>query len=416
MDYRRASQPRPLIWVFLPVLTFVVGIMLERYQLLPGGPAHAPPGVGSTFDIFWEAWNLVDAHYVDRQAIQPLPMTRGAIRGMLASLGDVGHTAFVTPEDFQDLKAKIEGHMVGIGASLRMAKNVPTVVYVLPKSPARNAGLMPGDILVQVDHKPVTDLSLLEIVNRVRGPEGTTVHLEVFRKGQNKPVEMDVQRAKLNVPDTTWHMLPGLPIAHVAIQEFGEKADNQLIQALSEARAQGARALVLDVRENRGGLKEQAVAVTSEFLKGGNVLLEKDARGQVKAIPVKPNGHATDIPVAVLIDSGTASSAEIFAGALQDHQRGKLIGTRTAGTGTVLQPFSLSDGSEILLAVMLWLTPDGRQIWHKGIEPDIEVTLPADVMFLLPQTETDLTAAQLADSKDTQLLKAIEVLKEQMKK
>ena len=415
MDYRRASQPQPLFWVFFVILAFAMGVMLERYQLLPGGLAHAPPGVGSTFDIFWEAWNLVDEHYVDRQAIQPLPMTRGAIRGMLASLGDVGHTAYVTPEHFQELKAQLEGHMVGIGAALTMTKNVPTVLYVLPDSPARKAGLMAGDILVQVDHKPVADLSLGEIVNRVRGPEGTTVHLEVLRKGQNKPLEMDIQRAKLSIPEITWHMLPGLPIAHLAIQEFGEKADSQLIQALSEARAQGARALILDVRENPGGLKEQAVAVTSQFLKGGNVFLEKDARGQVKAIPVKPNGHATDITVAVLIDSGTASSAEIFAGALQDHHRGKLIGTKTAGTGTVLQPFPLSDGSEILLAVMLWLTPDGRQIWHKGIEPDIEVTLPAEAQILRPQTETDLTSAQLAQSKDAQLLKAIDVLKEQMK-
>jgi carboxyl-terminal processing protease len=415
MDYRRPAQPQPLLWVFFVLFAFAVGVLLERYQLLPGGSPHAPPGVGATFDIFWEAWNLVDAHYVDRQAIQPLPMTRGAIRGMLASLGDVGHTAYVTPERFQELKAKLEGHMVGIGAAMRLTKNVPTVLYVLPDSPARKAGLMAGDILVQVDHKPVTDLSLEAIVNRVRGPEGTTVHLEVLRKGQNKPVEMDVKRAKLNVPETTWHMLPGVPIAHIAIQEFGEKANSQLIQALGEARSQGAKALVIDVRENPGGLKEQAVAVTSEFLKGGNVFLEKDAHGQVKAVPVKPDGHATDIPLAVLIDAGTASSAEIFAGALQDHQRGKLIGTKTAGTGTVLQPFGLSDGSEILLAVMLWLTPDGRQIWHKGIAPDMEVTLPLDAQILLPQIETDLTAAQLAESKDTQLLKAIEVLKSQTK-
>jgi carboxyl-terminal processing protease len=342
-------------------------------------------------------------------------MTRGAIRGMLASLGDFSHTTYVTPERFKELKAELEGHMVGIGAAMRMTENVPTVVYVLPNSPADKAGLRAGDIVLQVDHKTVADMSLDEVVNRVRGKEGTKVHLEVLHKGQNKPLEMDIERARINVPEITWHMLPGSPIAHVAIQEFGEKADSQLIKALSEARGQGAKALVVDVRGNRGGLKDQAVAVTSEFLKGGNVFLEKDAHGQVKAIPVKPNGHATDIPVAVLIDGGTASSAEIFAGALQDHHRGKLIGTKTAGTGTVLQPFPLSDGSQILLAVMLWLTPDGRQIWHKGIQPDIEIPLPLDVEILRPQTETDLTAEQLAQSKDAQLLKAIEVLKNQLK-
>src|SRR5262249_14959780 len=151
-----------------------------------------------------------------------------------------------------------------------------------------------------------------------------------------------------------------------------------------QTHAQGVQALLLDVRGNPGGLKDQAVAVTSEFLREGNVFLEQDAQGRQTAIPVHAGAHAADVPVAVVIDEGTASSAEIFAGALQDHGRGKLVGTRTFGTGTVLQPFGLSDGSAVLLAVTEWLTPKGRQIGHKGISPDVEVAVPEGTSILLP--------------------------------
>jgi carboxyl-terminal processing protease len=157
------------------------------------------------------------------------------------------------------------------------------------------------------------------------------------------------------------------------------------------------------------------VAVTSEFLKDGNVFIEQDAEGRRTEVPVQPGGHAVDIPLVVLIDEGTASSGEILAGAIQDHGRGKLVGTRTFGTGTVLQPFPLSDGSAVLLAVTEWLTPNGRQIWHTGISPDVEVALPEGVSILLPETETDLDADALAKSEDAQLLKALSLLKEQIR-
>jgi carboxyl-terminal processing protease len=414
MDSRYSSQPRPLLLIFLVLLAFTGGLMLERYGLLPGASQQPPPEVGHTFDPFWETWRLVDARYVDRQAIQPITMTRGAIIGMLASLGDFGHTTFLTPEQVEELKSSLEGHMEGIGARLTVRKNVPTVVNTLPDSPARKTGLKAGDVLFMVDQKPVANLALPDIVKLVRGPAGTIVHLEVFRAGSSEPLKLDIPRAKVNLPEATWHMLPGVPIAHVAIEEFGQQASKQLGETLRAARKQGAKALILDVRGNPGGLKEQAVAVSSEFLKGGNVFLEKDAKGQITPNPVLPGGQATDIPVAVLIDGGTVSSAEIFAGALQDHQRGKLIGTKTFGTGTVLQPFALSDGSAVLLAVTEWLTPNGRQIWHLGITPDFDVALPADVQPLMPETESNLDAAALAASHDTQLLKAVEVLKAQL--
>src|SRR5262249_27117558 len=161
-----------------------------------------------------------------------------------------------------------------------------------------------------------------------RGPAGSVVHLRLLRKGEASPRELDITRARVEIPDVSWHQLPGGPIAHLAIHSFGERADDQLRQALADIRQQGIKGLVLDVRGNPGGLKEQAVAVTSEFLSGGNVFLEQDARGHRKAVPVKDGGVAPEIPLCLLIDEGTASSAEILAGALQDHRRGELVGAR----------------------------------------------------------------------------------------
>jgi carboxyl-terminal processing protease len=157
------------------------------------------------------------------------------------------------------------------------------------------------------------------------------------------------------------------------------------------------------------------VSVTSEFIGDGAVFVEQDAKGKRADVPVEKGGVATEIPLVLLIDEGTASAAEIFAGAVQDHERGKLVGAKTFGTGTVLEPFDLSDGGQVLLATSEWLTPKGRKIWHEGIAPDVEVALPADAAVLAPEDEDDLTADGLAKSTDKQLLKALEVLKEKLK-
>jgi carboxyl-terminal processing protease len=412
--YRPRRRGVPL-WLLLPAV-FFAGALLDRYGLLPGRHGSEPPGLARTFVPYWEAWHLVKEHYVDRKAIDPEHMMQGSIYGMLASLGDTGHTTYLTRADVQRLKTGLEGHLEGIGARMSVRKGRPTIIQTMPGSPARAAALRPGDVLVAVDGKDVEQMSLDQIVDKVRGPAGTTVHLQVLRDDEARPLDIAVKRARINVPDVTWHMLPGAPVAHVALREFGKQANEQLHTALQGARARGARALILDVRGNPGGLKDQAVAVTSEFLKPGEVVfIERNSSGRETKVPVAEDaGEAPAVPVCVLIDEGTASSAEIFAGALQDYGRGRLVGTRTFGTGTVLEPFPLSDGSAVLLAVAEWLTPKGRQIWHHGIKPDVEVPLSPGVSILMPETEDDLTAAGLARSSDKQLLKAFELLKEQI--
>jgi carboxyl-terminal processing protease len=411
--YSPAWRPSTVIVFFLAA--FVLGVMAERYSLLPGSTGHEPPGVARTFEPFWEAWAVVQKDYVDRQAVQPERMTDGAIEGMLDSLGDRGHTTYLTKQEFAQMQDSLKGEMEGIGARMTMTPtHQATIVAVMPNSPAEKAGLHAGDVFTEVNGKDVTEMSLETIVALVRGPAGTKVKLRVLRDG--KHLDFDITRGKVEVPNAAWHMLPGEPkIGHLAIEEFGSNAKTQVEAALREAQKAGARGLIVDVRGNPGGLKDQAVAVTSLFLKPGDtVFIEKNAQGKEKRVPVESQGFVTDLPLIVLIDNGTASSAEIFAGALQDYKRGQLVGTRTFGTGTVLKPFVLSDGSAVVLAVDEWLTPDGRQIWHKGIEPNVQVQLPQGAKILTPDAEADLTVSALAKSDDKQLLEALKLLKQQL--
>jgi carboxyl-terminal processing protease len=404
-------------WLVGPVVlfAFLAGLLTGWSGGLPNPFSHQPAGVQRTFSPFWETWRLVDDHYVDRNAVRPQSMTEGAIRGMLDSLGDTGHTTYLSPAEARRIEEDLKGQMEGIGVRFGERQGRPTILAVLPGTPAEKAGLRPGDVLLKADSTELKDRSPEQIAQLVAGKAGTELTLTISREGTPQPITLTLTRARISVPDVAWHMLPGRSLAHLSLLSFGEKADEQLRTALDEARQAGARGLVIDVRLNPGGLKDQAVAVSSEFLKEGNVFIEQDAHGKQTPVPVKAGGVATDIPLVVLIDEGTASSAEIFSGAIQDHHRGKLVGTKTYGTGTVLQPFDLSDDSAVLLAVSQWLTPDGREIWHKGITPDVTVALPPGATILLPEESGRMTRAELDKSGDKQLLKGIEVLEEQLK-
>jgi carboxyl-terminal processing protease len=205
-------------------------------------------------------------------------------------------------------------------------------------------------------------------------------------------------------------MIPGTTLAHVRVAAFSQNVTRDLQIALSQMDQQHATGVILDLRNDAGGLLDESIGVASQFLSSGNVLLTKDATGKQTASAVRPGGQATKIPMVILINQGTASASEIVTGALQDAKRGTVIGDKTFGTGTVLIPFLLSDGSSLLLATEEWLTPAGRVIWHNGLEPDIPVDLPNGIAPLVPEGERNLTADQIKASQDSQLLKAIEVL------
>jgi len=235
------------------------------------------------------------------------------------------------------------------------------------------------------------------------------VRVTVIHPGEATPVEVPIVRDVIEVPPVDWEMVPDTTTAMVRIVQFSEGTSADLQTALAEAKVSGATGIVLDLRNNPGGLVDEAVGVGSTFIPDGVVYIREDADGE--QIPVMVNDQPrTDLPMVVLVDYGSASSAEIVTGALQDHGRAKAIGTRTYGTGTVLNEFGLSDGSAIRLGVEQWLTPKGRHIFPSGIDPDIEVALETDVLPLEPVDLESMSAAELAASGDAQLLRALEEL------
>ena len=243
-----------------------------------------------------------------------------------------------------------------------------------------------------------------------RGEPGTDVVLNVLRPDEGKSLEIAITRGEIDAPTATWALLPGTDVALVRLSQFSADATVELTEAIRAAEAAGATSLIMDVRNNPGGLLEQAINVVSQFVVDGNALQQEDAAGNRESYPVKRGGVATDIPMVVLINRGSASSSEIFAGAMQDHERAQVVGETTFGTGTVLEPFLLGDGSGLMLGTSQWLTADGRLIRKQGIEPDVALELPIGTELLYPSTIEDLSVDELLESEDAQVLKALELL------
>jgi len=399
-----------VILFLLTSTAFGAGVALGGSGVLFEPGIVRATGEPAQFEVFWQVWNLIQRHFVDRTALDPTRLTYGAIRGLVQALGDEGHTVFLTPEEAIRQQSDIEGKFSGIGAQLGLKDGLPVIVTPLDGSPAAQAGLQAGDILVDVDGQDVTTLPLNDIVSRIRGPSGTQVVLTVFRSAQNKSLDIPITRGEIDVPAATWAMVPGSQIALLRLSQFSVDATVDLTQAISQAKAAGATGLIVDVRNNPGGLLEQAIKVTSQFLQGGNVLWQEDAQGQRQNFPVEPGGQATALPLVVLVNRGTASAAEIFAGAIQDQQRGLVVGETTFGTGTVLEPFQLDDGSVLMLGTSQWLTPNGRLIRKHGIEPDITLKVPPGTELLSPAALKKMSSAKFLTTADTQLLKAFELL------
>ena len=402
----------PTLFLSLLLLAagFVAGVYTTRLSSEVRAASEEPPEVADTFSVFWQAWQLVQQHYVDRQALDPTKLTYGAVEGMLAALGDDGHTRFLSPSDVQSERAELSGKLDGIGIQVASRSGHVVIVAPIPGSPAQQAGLKAGDTIVSVDGQDIADGSLTQAGTLIRGPAGTSVTLSVVHQGDATPVDVTVTRATITVPSISWAMLPGTSVAQVLVAQFSDHTTDQLAAAISAARSAGATALILDLRNDPGGIRDEAIGVASQFLDSGDVLIEQNADGARTEYQVKPGGTATTMPLEVLINEGSASSAEIVAGAIQDHQRAPLVGATTFGTGTVLSMYNLRDGSAMFLGTAEWLTPNGRQIWHHGIAPDVAVAEPAGADPLTPNEVQTLSPSQLQASSDAQLLAALHQL------
>jgi carboxyl-terminal processing protease len=263
--------------------------------------------------------------------------------------------------------------------------------------------------VVAVDGEHVEDLELPEISERIRGEEGSRVEITFRRDGEER--RLTLERSEIDVSAASWNMIPDTRTAHVRLSSFSAESAEELEETLGEARDAGAERFVLDLRNNPGGRLDQAVESASLFLEPDSVAyIRQDAEGEREKIRTS-GGGAVEAPMTVLTNGGTASSAEILAGALRDNGRARLIGTTTFGTGTVLQPYELDDGSELLLGIAEWLTPDGDFIRENGIEPGFVVELSEDQEHLYPDDENGLSREKIL-SRDAQLERAVELVRE----
>ncbi len=397
-----------LVWL---IIGLIGGAILSCHLLMAFPPSDKVPSAAEpSFKLIAEAWNTIEKVYADRKAINSQKMTYGAISGMVDSLGDTGHSRFLTPQMLKQERNLTRGSFEGIGAEVQMKNGQLVIVAPIDGSPAQKAGLKSGDVILKVNDQEVGGLPIDQAVDRILGPAGTQVKLTILNPTTTATRDITLIRASITVRSITWHLLPGTAIVDLRIATFSRGVAEDLRKVLLTIRKEKITGLVLDLRNNPGGLLDEAVSTASQFLSTGNVLLEKNAAGKIHPVPVKSGGAAVSLPLVVLINGGTSSGAEIVAGALQDAHRAKLVGQKTFGTGTVLQTFSLSDGSALLLAVEEWLTPAGNVIWHQGISPDLVVPLPPDVTPLIPAQEEGLTAEEFRKSKDVQLLRALDLL------
>ena len=374
---------------------------------------QVPKGIANNIREIVDAWQIIQTHYVDQSAVNPTQLTYGALTGLVAALGDTQHSRFLTPAMVKSEKNFTNGEFEGIGAQVETKNGQVVIVSPIDGSPAQKAGLQPGDVFLKVNGVDVTGQAVDVVVGKILGPAGTSVTITIQTPATQQVRDVTITRAKIKVNNVSWSMVPGTTFAQLRLAGFSIDVTQNMSNALKQIKDQGATGLILDLRNNPGGLLDEAVGVTSQFLKTGDVLQEKDATGAIKMSPVRPGGLATEIPMVVLVNQGTASAAEIVTGALQDAARAKVIGETTFGTGTVLNSFSLPDNSELLLATEEWLTPKGRVIWHQGLVPDTQVKIAADATLLTPEVEHGLTPENIKASSDTQVLEALKTLQNQ---
>lgn len=366
-------------------------------------PVQSQPPVDrdELFAPFWETWDIIHERYVD-QPLDDEALMQGAIQGMLDSLGDE-HTSYMDPDQFQQANIPLEGEYEGIGAWVDPDAEYLTIVSPMPGSPAEEAGLQPGDQIIAVDGEDMTGIDGNLVIRRVLGPAGSEVVLTILREGETESFDVEIKRAKITIPSVDSRMLDE-GIGYVQLITFGETTSSDLRNTLQEILKENPRGLILDLRNNGGGFLNTAIDVASEFIDEGVVMYEEYGDGSRDTFYSNGRGIATEIPLVVLVNGGTASASEIVSGAIQDYGRGTLVGETTFGKGSVQQwvPLSDSEGA-VRVTIARWLTPNERQIHEVGLEPDVIVELPQP-------DETNSDEAQPANSEDIQLQKAIDIL------
>ena len=352
-------------------------------DLIPGQPgvepqqqAATPDELETLFVPFWEAWNVVHDQFVE-QPVDDQVLMQGAIRGMMDALGDK-QTFYMEPQVYENETSSLQGQYEGIGAYVDTEGDYLTIVSPIEGSPAEKAGLLPGDQVIAIDGEDMTGIAPEAARLKVLGPEGTTVTLKVAREGESTPLDFTITRAQIEIRSAEGKMLEE-DLGYIDINTFGEHTTQELRSSLDELLKQNPRGIVIDLRNNPGGYLSTSVEVASEFIDNGVILYEQYGDGRRDEHKALGNGQATDIPLVVLINEGSASASEILAGALQDYERATLVGVKSFGKGSVQNWVPLSDNQGAArVTIARWLTPDERLIDHIGLTPDVVVEMTAE--------------------------------------
>jgi carboxyl-terminal processing protease len=344
----------------LAVLAVRAGL-LDRF--LPPGASDLP----ADFKQLREVYTILHSDYVEPERLDAKALSEGAIRGMLESLDDP-YTDYIAADAYSVRTDDLQGEFGGIGAEVSAEDGRIVVVRVLPGTPAEEAGLTSGDIILQVDGASVEGKTVGDVVSLIRGKEGTTVRILVHSDGQD--TQLELTRRRITISSVELSMVDDVP--YVQVSRFSESTDEDVEAALRTLDLRNIPGVVIDLRGNSGGLLESVLATVGHFLDNDQVVLyQRDRNGKETERKTSARGIAADVPVVVLVDRLTASASEIFAGAIQDHGRGPLIGESTYGKGSVGLLFNLSGGAGLTVTSARWLTPDHRLIEGDGLEPDV---------------------------------------------
>jgi carboxyl-terminal processing protease len=341
------------------VLSFGTGWVL-------GSRSSPHQGLG----VVGQAWGIIFQDYVDKDRLDAEVLADGAVKGMVEALDDP-YTAYLDPTAYELSQKGLEGKFEGIGAYVAAEDDKIVVIAPVAGSPADEAGIRAGDVILAVDGKSTAEMSLTEVVLAVQGPKGTTVTLSILHQGETEPVLLEIVRAEIEVPSVRFEMKDD--IAYINITNFSERTVEELAPVMEEVKQQ-ASGIILDLRSNPGGLLDSVVGVASFFLNEGVVLDVVDNEGNHQTYSVEP-GLATDLPMVVLVDDYSASGSEVLAGALQDYGRAVIAGEKTFGKGSANTMYKLEDGSALYITYARWFTPKGRLIEGEGIHPDYELDL-----------------------------------------
>lgn len=345
------------------------------------------------FGLYWKVWNLLKENYVDRP-ISDTQLFYGSLKGMVSSLDDP-YTVFLDPKTNEDFQTELSGKFQGIGAEIGIKDGVITIVAPLPDTPAERAGLEAGDKIIKINDESTEGMAIEAAVTRIRGPKGTSVKLNIFRKGFEKPKDFEITRDEIKIKSVRSEMRDD-GIMVIDLFQFGDDTASDFENAVNDLLTKNPKGIILDLRNNPGGFLDTAVAVAGEWVSRGEIVVTEKNTEQTDFRSEGP-ARLADIPTVVLVNEGSASAAEIVSGALQDFKLAKLVGVKTFGKGSVQDFRPLGDGSAVKYTIAEWLTPLGRSINKQGIEPDIVVEF----------TEEDAKAGR-----DPQLDKAVELLKQ----